>query len=148
MRQNKKCRSKVAAAATWSCIGRCGPTEIKGARNRESDEGRTIKNMGNNDKHMAVANFPFLPNKYLSGESARQYWTFISSSSSSFGEFSDTLCCKRTINRCVYQLTVSGLQYPQVWYDNNDKVWQDTAKRWSFLWSLPTDLSLCELECN
>lgn len=52
------------------CIGRCGPTEIKGARNRESAEERSIKNMGNNGKHMAVANFPFLPNKYLSGESA------------------------------------------------------------------------------
>lgn len=54
------------------CIGRCGPTEIKGARNRESAEERSIKNMGNNGKHMVVANFPFLPNKYLSGESARQ----------------------------------------------------------------------------
>lgn len=59
------------------CIGRCGPTEIKGARNRESAEERSIKNMGNNGKQMAVANFPFLPNKYLSGESARQDKTIL-----------------------------------------------------------------------
>lgn len=129
------------------CIGRCGPTEIKGARNRESAEERSIKNMGNNGKHMAVANFPFLPNKYLSGESARQdktildfYFLLLASVDAVWDAVCDEEDHKST------SLSINCI-WTTITNDNTGNGSYKTQQEYEMmlLWSLPTFLS-CELE--